>query len=325
MRTKFFYALAPAIVLLFSASVIANDGAKDDLKNKETQKPKVDRKTEKRLSRIWKTQEAVEGFSPVELFAAMDSGEIEVKIKMKSAADANVMVKNTTDKPLAIEMPPAFASVPVLPQLGFGGGGGGRGGGGFGGGGGNRGGGGFGGGGGQNQGGGGGFGGGGRGGGGFGGGGAGGGGRGGGGGIFNIPPGRTGKVSIHTFCLEHGKKDPEPRMQYEIKPLSALSTDPKVFEICQMLANDEVTQPVAQAAGWHVANDLSWEYMLNKNRVELSTGYFERYFTPGQLEAAYHVVDVAKQRAELRAVAKKEEKKSNEKFDYEEYSKGPAR
>ena len=322
MRTKMFFALAPAIVLLLTASVVANDGVKDDVKNaKAEKKSAADRKTEKRLSRIWKTQEAVEGFAPVEMFAAMKTGEIEVVIKTKSAADANIMVKNTTDKPLAIQMPPAFAAVPVLPQLGIGGGGGGRGGGGLGGGG--RGGGGFGGGGG-NQGVGGGVGGG-RGGGGFGGGGRGGGGVGGGGGVFNIPPGRTGKVSVNTFCLEHGKPDPQARMNYTVKPLSVLSTDPKVFEICQMLANDEVAQPVAQAAGWNIANDLSWEFLLNKNRVELSTGYFERYFTPGQLEAAYHVVEVAKQRAELRAVEKKNEpKKPYRSDDYENYQ-GPAR
>ena len=318
MRTKFIFALTPVILLLLTASVFAND----DVKNDKAESPKVDRKTQKRLSRIWKTQDAVEGFAPVEMFAAMKSGEIEVVIKTKSAADANVMVKNNSDKPLAIEMPPAFATVPVLRQVGFGGGGGGnRGGGGGFGGGGNRGGGGFGGGG--NQGGGGGFGGGGRGGGGFGGGGGGRGG-GGGGGVFNIPPGRTGKVSVHTFCLEHGKRDPEPRMSYEIKPLSAMSTDPKIFELCRMLANDEVTQPVAQAAGWNIANDLSWEFLMNKNRVELSTGYFERYFSMGQLEAAYHVVEVAKQRAEQRTVSEKQPKKPYRSDDYENY-KGPAR
>ena len=316
MRTKFFCALAPAIVLLLSSAIFANEGDTDDVKNK-ADKPKVDRKTEKRISRIWKTQEAVEGFAPVEMFAAMESGEIDVVLKMTSAANANIRVKNTTDKPLAITMPAAFATMPVLAQLGGGGGfgGGGRGGGGQGGGG-------RGGGQGGNQAGGGGAGGG-RGGGGFGGGGGGRGG-GGGGGVFNIPPGRTGKVSINTFCMEHGKRDPESRMKYEIKPISALSTDPKIFEVCRMLANDEVTQPVAQAASWNIANDLSWEFMLNKNRVELSTGYFERYFTPGQLEAAYHVVDVAKQRAELRSVSEKNKpKKPYRSNDYE--NQEPAR
>ncbi len=293
MRTRlieFGKYVIPVIALLVATPAFA-----DETGTAKEQEP--DRQTQKRLSRIWKTQQAVEGFDTVEMFSAMESGEIEVLIKTKDAADANVMVTNNSDRPLAIQMPPAFATVPVLGQLGLagGGGGGGLGGGGLGGGG-LGGGGGFGGAGGQ-QGGGGGFGGGGLGGGGFGGG---GGGLGGGGGVFNIPPGRTGKVSVKTFCLEHGKPDPRPSVDYVIRPLEALSKDPAVRELCLMLANDEIAQPVAQAAGWNIANGLSWEFLLHKNRVQLSTGYFERYFTPAQLQVAYRVVQVAKQRAALR-------------------------
>ena len=302
MRTKFYQMqklmVAALALLMTSASVYGEDDTA----------AKVDRKTEKRMSRIWKTQSPVEGFSPVEMFSAIDAGDIKVVVKTKDAANANFMVTNNSDKPLAIEMPNAFAAVPVLGQ-GFAGGGGGRGGAGGGRGGG---GGGFGGGGGigGGQGTGGGFGGGGGGGGfGGGGGGRGGGGGGRGGGVFNIPPGRTGKVAINTFCLEHGKPDPQARMDYVVKPLSVLSNDPKVLEVCQMLANDEITQPVAQAAGWNIANNLTWEFMLNKNRVELSTGYYERYFNQGQLEIAFRVVEVAGERADMRRVAEKKETK----------------
>ena len=302
MRTRIFQMqklLMPVLALLISTSAFAED---------ETLK--VDRKTKNRLNRIWKTQSPVEGFTPVEMFEAMDSGEIKVLIKTKDAANANLMVTNNSDKPLSITMPAAFAAVPALAQglggLGGGGGGLGGGGGGLGGGGG------FGGGG-QNQGVGGGLGGGGGGGGfGGGGGGFGGGGQGGGGGVFSIPPGRTGKISVKTICLEHGKADPQPRIDYVVKPISVLSNDAKVLEVCRMLANDEITQPVAQAAGWNIANKLSWEAMLTKNRVELSTGYYERFFNRGQLELAYKVVEVAGQRAEMRQVSeKKESRKSN--------------
>ena len=137
---------------------------------------------------------------------------------------------------------------------------------------------------------------------------------GGGGGVFSIPPGRTGKISVKTICLEHGKADPQARIDYVVKPISVLSNDAKVLEVCQMLANDEITQPVAQAAGWNIANNLSWEAMLTKNRVELSTGYYERFFNRGQLELAYKVVDVAGQRAQVRQVSeKKDSRKSKNK------------
>ena len=69
----------------------------------------------------------------------MKSGDIEVQFIPKNAEEARVLVKNKTKQPLRIEMPAAFAGVPVLAQFGGGGmGGGGMGGGGMGGGGGGQ-------------------------------------------------------------------------------------------------------------------------------------------------------------------------------------------
>ncbi|MFM7563870.1 MAG: hypothetical protein ACKO81_12615, partial [Planctomycetota bacterium] len=85
---------------------------------------KAKRADDKRLNRISKSVEAVEGFEPVELFAAMESGSIQVVIKTKDSSEANIIVTNKSDKPLSIEMPAAFAAVPVMAQgLGMGGGG----------------------------------------------------------------------------------------------------------------------------------------------------------------------------------------------------------
>src|SRR5687768_9988684 len=79
----------------------------------------------------------------VEMFAAMEEGQIEVKIIAKDSTEANVLIKNKSGKPLNVQLPEAFAAVPVLAQFGGqqgggqqGGGGNQGGGGGFGGGGG---------------------------------------------------------------------------------------------------------------------------------------------------------------------------------------------
>jgi hypothetical protein len=53
----------------------------------------------------------------VDLFAGMESGEIEVKVFPKDATKGTVTIKNNTDKPLTIKVPPALAGVPVLAQL----------------------------------------------------------------------------------------------------------------------------------------------------------------------------------------------------------------
>ena len=240
---------------------------------------------QRRLSKITKTIEPVEGFQPVEMFEGMQSGNVDVTIKAKDAADSTLIVTNKTDKPLAIQMPATFSAVPVLRQ--FNGGGGGRGGGGGG----------RGGQGGQSQGIGGGIGGGG-GGGGFGGGGRGGGG---GGGVFNIPAGKSGKLQIKTVCLEHGKPDPRSAIEYRVQPLENLTEDAKVAETIRMLANDEITQNVAQATTWHLTDDLSFESMVTMNRVERMGGYYERFFSVDELKLAAKVLAEAGRRAELRS------------------------
>ncbi len=262
----------------------------------------------RRLSTISKSQTAVEGFEPVEMFSAMKSGDLEVTIKARSASDSNILVKNNTDRPLSVVMPATFSAVPALRQFG-GGGGGGIGGGGLGGGG-------IGGGLGGGQGIGGGIGGG-RGGGGFGGGGGlGGGGL--GGGAFNIPPGKVGKVAVKTVCLEHGKKDPKSFIEYKIQPLSDLNGDPKIAEMMSMLANDEIAQPVAQAAAWHVTDDKSWEELSIMNRVESMNGYFERFFTRNQLLFAQQVVSASQQRVLEAAGEQSQHQESHSGDDYKE-------
>ena len=245
---------------------------------------------QRRLSKITKTIEPVEGFQPVEMFEGMQSGNVDVTIKAKDAADSTLIVTNKTDKPLAIQMPATFSAVPVLRQ--FGGGGGLGGGGGRGGGRGGQGG--------QSQGIGGGIGGG-RGGGGFGGGGGGLGGGGGGGGVFNIPAGKSGKLQIKTVCLEHGKPDPRSAIEYRVQPLENLADDSKVAETIRMLANDEITQNVAQATTWHLTDDLSFEDMLTMNRVERMGGYYERFFSVDELKLAANVLTEAGRRAGLRS------------------------
>mgnify|MGYP001501584956 CR=1 FL=1 len=291
---KFSIAFVAAISL--ASSSFAQDQSDEPAKEESPRQKLV---TKKRLNTIAKTQSPVEGFSTVDLFQAMDHGEIEVIIRNKDAADANLIVENKTDKPLAIRMPAAFSCVPVMRQGGAGApgmGGGGMGGGGFGGGG--------------------------MGGGGFGGGGMGGGGRGGGGmvgggGFFNIPPGRVGKTSLKTFCLEEGKKDPRSRIEYRIQPLTDLNSDPKIFEMCRMLANDEIAQPVAQAAAWNVANGLSWQELFVKNRIERMDGSYERYFHPQHLAIAQRVTVASAQRAEARAKWLKEQKKYESEAGYQ--------
>ncbi len=243
-------------------------------------------------------ESAATKFEKVELFEAMKNGTIDVKFIPADSRSANVIIKNKTDKPLTIKLPDAFAGVQVLAQMGgmgMGGGmGGGMGMGGMGGGMGM-------GGGGQSMGGGmggmGGMGGGGM--GGFGGGGM--GGMGGMGGFFNVGPEKDGKFKVTTVCLEHGKTEPNPRMKYTIQPIDTVTSDPRVIEMCKSVGRGDISQNVAQAAVWHVANGLSWEELAAKDRVRSRLGTV-KYFTPQEMNLAQAFTSVVSSRTQAPAL-----------------------
>ncbi len=243
------------------------------------------------------------------LFEAMDAGQVDVRIIPQDATKANVLIKNLTDKPLELRLPSAFASVPVLAQGMMGGGmggmGGGMGGGGMGGmgggGGGQAGGGGMGG----------------MGGGGMGG--MGGGGMGGGMGMMRVPPERMRKLEVTTVCLEHGKPDPNPKMAYKMVPLEQFSDDPKVRVLCEALGYGQVTQNTAQAAAWNIMDNLSWQELASKNRVESKYVGNIRWFSPIELRTAVAVVNECTRIADERQSSESESGASS---DYESNTEG---
>ncbi len=211
----------------------------------------------------------------VEMFSAIEGGRIDVKVIPKDSTRARVFIENKTDKPLSVQLPAAFAGVPVLAQLeggmgmggmGMGGMGGGRdSGGGTGGG---------------NQ--------------AFGGGMGGmGGGMGGmGGGMWNVPPEKIAQFSVPTVCLEHGKPDPRPAVPYKIVPIDQVAQKPEVAEVCAMLATGQLSQRVAQVAAWHLNNDMSWQELASK-QLRFANGRRQPYFSQQEIFLAMQLVERA--------------------------------
>ena len=223
-----------------------------------------------------------------ELFAAEADGLVAVKYIPNDSRSAQVIITNRTPKPLSLRLPAAFAGVPVLAQMGMGGGGAaaGFGAGGIGGGpqatGGGLGG--------QGM------------------NGMGGGGGAGaaGGGAFSIPPQKTRVLRVTTVCLEHGKPEPSSRHPYKLAAVESFSTDPKLAVVLESLGRGELSQKVAQAAAWNLSNGLSWE-RLAAEKIDHAGGVpDEPYFTAAELLAAQRVVAIATQQAAARQPATEE-------------------
>ena len=50
----------------------------------------------------------------VEMFSAIEAGDIAVTLIPKDSTQARIMIANKTNKPLNVKLPAAFAGVPVL-------------------------------------------------------------------------------------------------------------------------------------------------------------------------------------------------------------------
>jgi len=249
----------------------------------------------------------------VEFFKGMEEGQLETKLVPKDSKGGFLLVTNKSEEPVTVELPEAFVAVPVLKQFGgMGGGGmGGMGGGGMGG----MGGGGVGGGGGgQAMGGG--MGGGGMGGmgggglGGMGGGGMGGMGGGGGGGFFSIPPERTVRVPYISACLNHGKHDPSPRLDYKFMPVEEYTKDEVLGELIRMVGMGKANQHSAQAAIWTRTDNMSWQALASKStRGILSVEY---YFAPQNIQEGQYLMLAAEGNVRENAKADKSGPKETE-------------
>ena len=130
--------------------------------------------------------------------------------------------------------------------------------------------------------------------GGMGGGGMGGGGMGGGGmggGMFSVPPEKTKVVKVATVCLEYGKREPSPRIPYQLAALETFSEDPALAVLLEAFGRGEIPLKVAQAAAWNISSGLSWQ-QLAAEMIDHAGGVpDQRYFSNAELFAAQQVVN----------------------------------
>ncbi len=222
----------------------------------------------------------------LDLFGAVDAGKLELKFLAKSDHNARILLTNKTKQPMTVQLPEAFAGVPVLAQN-MRNGGGNRNTNGGGGNNNNN----------ANQSLGGGFGGGGFGGGGFGGGGFGGGG--GGGGIFSIPPEQTAKLDVEVVCLDHGLREPSSSKAYVLMPIEQWVDRPAVIELVKALGRGELQHGAAQAAAWNLNSDIPWSELAAKKQGTVRNFVRPPYFTSHEIQAGMAYANEAARRGQL--------------------------
>ncbi len=134
----------------------------------------------------------------------------------------------------------------------------------------------------------------------------------GGGGMFNLAPEKVRKLRITTVCLEHGKKEPNPRIKYVIVPIEMFPQKPEVIELGKMLSTGKLDQSAAQAAVWHHTDGLTWRQLAQKVGIQHLNGTQEPYFQPQQLNTAVRLSAIARWRVQKQAALQQTAAKPSE-------------
>ncbi len=199
----------------------------------------------------------------VDLFAAIGDGEVAVSLAPQGAFSFRTAIQNKTDEPLNVKLPDSFVGVPILAQVGGGPGSGTQ---------------------------------------------ALGGGMGsygsaGATGVLSLSPKKAAQFSVPMVCLEYEKPGPDPGAPYQIKPVESFTTKAGVSALCEMLGNGKIGQNAAQAAAWHLNNDMGWN-QLGALRVLVSSRRTRTYFSRKEVEAAKQAAAEAIERAKERKKTK---------------------
>ena len=74
-----------------------------------------------------------------------------------------------------------------------------------------------------------------------------------------------------------------------------------------MLGSGQINQRAAQAAAWHLNNDMSWQELAAK-RIRAPTAPSQPYFTSAEIQAAMQIASTAVRTAKEAEQAKDAEK-----------------
>lgn len=230
------------------------------------------------------SEKTVDSPQTIDFFDAKNQGLIEVDLTARDSLNVQMQVKNLTDEPLIVSKPFAFGAVPVLAQSGYGD---------------------------DNS-------------------------QSIGGGIgalfssdvaakfigdsgseysiapkFNIAPKKTVRENLKTVCLEHGKKEPNNRTKFDVRPISEVVEKPEIAILCNQVGTGCLNQAAGQAAVWHMNSEMSWQQLATKTTTpQQGSPFVKPYFNPQQLMVAQNAVGQVVQYVKENNIDFKKEKES---------------
>jgi hypothetical protein len=106
-----------------------------------------------------------------------------------------------------------------------------------------------------------------------------------------VPVGETVELTIPGVCLNYGLPSPTGRNTFRLVDVNEYSASPRVRRALRSLATYGTSHGVAQAAMWHVCNDLAFEQMaeqtgklMNYHEIALAARFVEALDSPTSSE-----------------------------------------
>lgn len=109
-------------------------------------------------------------------------------------------------------------------------------------------------------------------------------------GIFSVASQQTVQVPLTTVCLAHGLPQPRPRLRYELVKIEDYSKDPLLHETLKAFVAGAVDVETAQAAAWHLTDNMSWGELKAKLSDQLGAVEPTPFFDESKVNAAAELI-----------------------------------
>ncbi|WP_397568458.1 hypothetical protein [Schlesneria sp. T3-172] len=117
-------------------------------------------------------------------------------------------------------------------------------------------------------------------------------------GLFSIPAESVISLPFSSVCLEHGKPEPTTGSKYTLVPINRISRDPVLHQLIATVGRGGVDQQAAQAAAWHVANGKSFQELSEMITTPIDLLTQTPHFSVDQIIKAEQLVARARERSE---------------------------
>lgn len=118
--------------------------------------------------------------------------------------------------------------------------------------------------------------------------------------VVTLPPNGSHEMPAATVCLDPQRPPPSPGVEYEICPITEVTNNPAVVELCRMLSERHTNQRAAQAAAWHLHNGIAWQLMAVWRSPRPGATFQPQFFTGTQLRLGRKLAERAVREARER-------------------------